>query len=376
MSDTFSLGACANQVKFTISGAQEQGMTILESLKILADTLRSPRKLLSVSDEKPLIEREKEGLFIVNPYEESNKISGYIQTEQAFARKFPFVLKERGLVFEFSPPKNEKITQNFLSASRIYRFFAIGVDTTVLELAFMPVSRPVQEHIQIAVEEEETKTIMTKEIEEADMPMVLEWLSELPSTCSISSNTAKNLALEIKNLREEKWVLEGKIQTMEADLIFQKNQNNALVSSLEEVKAEQRNQQKEMTNFWKRMEEESKKQMFDLMQAVRELKNNLAMEQIQKSGLESQISKDKHIMEQMEQEIEYLKLDNGKLQNTIKQHEETQARLKKVKITTPVNASANRHLFSKQPAPNSAQFKVTSNEIPFTSFQKLKEEQT
>ena len=64
MNKTFPLGTYANQVKFKMSEVQDQGTTILESLMILADVLRTARKLYSQSDAKPLINKEREGLFI------------------------------------------------------------------------------------------------------------------------------------------------------------------------------------------------------------------------------------------------------------------------------------------------------------------------
>lgn len=315
MSDKFSLGALAHQVKFKISGVQGQEITILESLNVLAHVLRTPRKLHSLSDEKPLIEKDKDGLFIIERFEESKtisiSISGYIQTEQAFARKFPFSLREGGLSFEFSPPQNEKLSQNLLTVIRGYRFFAIQ-PTEALELAFMPASYAYAFHKE-----------NNRMKEEIDLPMVLELLSE-PSTCSLSSNSAKILAREIKNLqeakviledklREEKMFLENKLQKIEADFLCQSNKMDSYANKMDEM-----------------------------MNCIRELQSNLAQEETQKSEFENQLFQSNYTIESMTQEIQQLKFNNEQLQSTIKHHEEIQAStLKKMKQTAPVNASAN-----------------------------------
>lgn len=99
-SNTLSLGAHTNTLKFRLSSEKGQEILLVESLMILAELLKIPRKLHGNSDTKPLLGHNKKTIFIIPMQNDSNFLLGYIQTEAGFARKFPLLLKKSGLCFE------------------------------------------------------------------------------------------------------------------------------------------------------------------------------------------------------------------------------------------------------------------------------------
>lgn len=168
------------------------------------------------------------------------------------------------------------------------------------------------------MEEEQVETVpnLTKNLEESEIPLAFELLSELPSTCSISSDSAKFLALENRNLREKNIALEQKISEIESNFTI----------SLDKVRLEQKKQ-------LERMEAETlerNQQISDLIKRLQDMNNQLGQNQV--------------LIQQMSQENDNLKQEKKQLQSTIDQYKKKEEKEKKRKQFIPVNASANKTL--------------------------------
>lgn len=204
----------------------------------------------------------------------------------------------------------------------MYRFFEIYTDKEIREWAFVPLLELKQTSKYASMEEEkdesENKITVAKDLQEEDMPMVFELLSELPSTCSISSDSAKRLALEIKNLREEKAVLEEKFTNIEKSFLRM------------EVGVEKRN-----------------KEMDEMMKVVRELQVQLSESKVANQELKNEVDELTLKNKILTSQNEHLLLTNENLQTSLLHYEQREAKLKEAKKLGPVNASASRYFVNQ-----------------------------
>jgi hypothetical protein len=323
------------------------------------------------------------------PEEALTQIQGHIFAAGGMTRKFPHELElsvESRIIFD-RPSHMPLEMSGFLSR---FRFFELMEDGHVIERRVMSeedINLPPPKSILTKDEQTETETdmlmevlepqLVPEEIEEKDLPRIVELMSDLPSTCSISSNSGRILAAEINRLRTEKESSEANLRSQLQDLTHRQNkmeeEKTTQKSERNRFEAKMQRQMDEMKqNLQQSFENERtekikfQNQLQRKTEAMNKLQKNFDEEKISKGELQSLLEDKKKSLQEIGFEVQSLKKQNEDLQKTTKSLED---KLKKVK-TQPVNASLNQTLLVKNPVKNSLNGSEFMDKFPNTSAKK------